>query len=262
MRLNINSDALVKYTNKLEKLHRSGLPITVRNTLSQAALNLKQETMPKSSNKAFKVKSKNFFKANSKVNFAKGFDIKTMQSEVGFFSNKLSLGGKNYAVKNLEQQESGGVIKSKSLIASKEARRGGLTRHEYRISNFDKSSYIDANEIKTRKSKRGKVVKVSSKKERYILAAYGATMKGKKFIRGNIYGGGKSTISKINSISSNIKSKKLSINRTPIYSVKKGRSVSVRSTDFMKRASHESSLNMNKYYIKEAEKQFKRLALK
>ncbi|KKN42121.1 hypothetical protein LCGC14_0716250, partial [marine sediment metagenome] len=73
--LNVNTDEVVRYSNKLEKLHRSAFPIAIRGTLNNAAFDVKQKTMPVSAEKEFVNRQPNFFKANSKVNMAKGFNV-------------------------------------------------------------------------------------------------------------------------------------------------------------------------------------------
>lgn len=115
MILNINSDASVIYTNKLEKLHKSALPVAIRGALNDTAFTMKMDTMPKYAKSIFTQRSPNFWKANSRVNKAEGFDIKTMVSTVGFVSSGLHNSTTNYSVKDLEQQEHGGVIKGRSF---------------------------------------------------------------------------------------------------------------------------------------------------
>ena len=58
MQLNINSDAVVKFTNTLEKLHKSGLPVAIRESLNNAAFDVKKRTMPKAAGDTFKERSK------------------------------------------------------------------------------------------------------------------------------------------------------------------------------------------------------------
>ncbi|MBL4809315.1 MAG: hypothetical protein JKY43_04565, partial [Phycisphaerales bacterium] len=43
---NVNTDAVVSLTNKLEKLHKSAFPVAVRGTLNSAAFDVKQKSMP------------------------------------------------------------------------------------------------------------------------------------------------------------------------------------------------------------------------
>lgn len=248
--LNINSSQLVKYTNQLEKLHRSGVPIAVRNTLSALAMDVKQRTMPKTSAE-FQNREKNFFKANSRVEFAKGFDIKTMQSAVGFSSAKLK-GGDNYAVKDLEKQEHGGAIGGRAFVPLPGSRVGrrdsGKVKSDFRIGNL--KNVVDATKSK------GK-----SRKQRFIKSAFMAKKLygNNAFVLGNP-SKGKRTLSRIDEITKT--GTGLKIRRTAVYSYEKGRTVKVTQTGFMKRASMESRLRTERVFVDMAEKQLKRLQLR
>lgn len=249
--ININSDAVVGFANRLEKLSRNAIPTAVRNTLSQTALDVKQRTMPRSAASTFKVRQRNFFKANSRVNFASGSDISKMKSVVGFVSSGLK-GMNNSAVENLEQQEHGGLIGGKSFIPMKPARRGGndsgLVKVDYRLSTLE--NVVDA-----------KKVKAKTKKQKFIKAAF----KAKKlygnnaFVLGNQQNGNRRTLSRINSIQRNNSKRKLKIRRTALYTYKRGFRANVDRTDFMRRASMESGLRLEPIFISQAKKVFDRL---
>ena len=150
MFLNINDSEIVNFTNKLEQMHRKHLPNAIRNTLNEVALKgVKQKTLLSTTSKEFTQRQKNFFKANSRVDFARGWDINRMQSVVGMSSAKLR-GGSNYAVDDLEQQEKGGKIGGRSLIPLKQARVsnswGRMVRKKYRLSSIKK--VVDARDNK------------------------------------------------------------------------------------------------------------------
>ena len=81
MKLNIKSDAIVKHVNTLEKMHKSALPLVIRQTLNSAAFDVKKVTMPKEASANFDKRNPNFFKANSKVDQAKGFNISSIRSK-------------------------------------------------------------------------------------------------------------------------------------------------------------------------------------
>lgn len=112
MVLNVNTDALVQYTAKLERINKSALPVAVRQTLTKAAYDVKTDTMPSESD-VFIHRKPTFFKANSKVVAAKGFDVEHMEATVGFIPKEDTL---DSSVNDLEQQEHGGVIKGRSFI--------------------------------------------------------------------------------------------------------------------------------------------------
>lgn len=238
MFLNINSDAAVKFTNVLEGLHRSALPVAIRETLNQAAFDLKQNTMPESAANTFVNRTKTFFKANSKVEMATGFNVNTMVATAGFFENKLVDQNTNWSVKDLDEQEEGGQINMKTFIPTVFARRGGtksgLVKSQFRLKVI-KPKMINANLLK---GKNGR--------EKYVEAAKMAGVGG--FV---IY---KKMVWQINKLGEHS-----AVERTPIYSVSKGRNVRVKGTQFMRLASLKTSNKMEGYYIGQAEKQINRL---
>jgi len=238
VKININTDAVVKFTDKLERIHRSALPIAIRSTLNSAAFDVKKTTMPATSKATFTNRVPNFFKANSRVEMAKGFNIREMKAIVGFVDKGLK-GTNNYAVKELEQQEHGGNIEKKSFIPTDKA-RGGKTRAVRpgnRLSSINKvvNSYARNNP-----------------KQAFIKAAIKVGPGG--HVIGNFQ---KKIMWRIDSIDRS--GTRMKIKKTPLYSYQKNRSVHVKATGFMKEASQESANKMQKYYIREAEKQIKRL---
>jgi len=64
---NINTDAAVVMTNKLEKMHRSALPVAIRRTLDSASFDVKQRSLLLNTEKTFEQRKKTFFKATSRV---------------------------------------------------------------------------------------------------------------------------------------------------------------------------------------------------
>ncbi len=255
MELNINTDAAVIFTDKLEAIGKSALPNAIRETLSKAALDVKTNTMPKTADKEFESRRKNFFRANSVVDFAKGKDINSMRSAVGFNSQKLT-GGNNFAVKDLEQQEYGGAIDGKSFIPLDPARVGKNNKKNVSVRNRMNQM---KNIVFAGASRGTGKSRVASKKQRWIRAAFKArSLYGDNALVMGNYRNGRQTLSRIDSISSSLKTRQIQIKRTPIYSFKKNRLVTVKGTGFMERAARESQLNMNLIYITEARKQVDR----
>jgi hypothetical protein len=237
--VNINTDAAVIHTNRLERMGRNALPNAIRNALNSTAFDVKQNTMPKVAKHKFINRAPNFFKANSKVEMARGFNVNTMQSKVGFVPNRSK--GVNQAVKDLEQQEHGGKIEKRSFIATDTARGGSgksLVRPINRLSRI--KNIVD--------------VKNASGKNY-----------GQKFIKSVIYAGkggfvkakfkGRETLWRVNSI----KRKDNKFKLTPIYTYKKGRSVQVDETGFMRKASLLSARKMEDFYIKAARRELARV---
>jgi hypothetical protein len=241
MILNINSDAAVEFTNKMEKLHRSALPVAIRGTLNKAAFDVKQKTMPATSAQEFENRQPNFFKANSRVDMAKGFDVSSMQSAVGFTENGLK-GSNNFAVRDLEQQERGGKIEGRSFIPTDVARGGNNSKAVRPVNRMSGvTNIINSNKVKG--------------KNRHQRFLYAATLAGKGgFVIGNFE---KKILWRIEDIRKS--GGKTVIKKKAIYTYEENREVTVKATGFMERASLMSANKMDDFYIAEATKQIERL---
>ncbi len=233
--ININTDEFVVFANKLEKISRSAMPNAVRNTLNGMAFDVKKNTMLKSSEKNFTNRQKNFFKANSRVETAKGFDIHGMSSKVGF----KSLGAKNTAVDDLEFQERGGKIKKREFVPVKGARPG---------KNIGK--------LVSKKNRLGRISKV-------VKVGYTPGKTGpQKFVKSVLKAGkgghvltDKSMI-RVNNIRRTKKGLKFTLKT--LYSYEKNRSVKIKATHFMEKATEQTSKKGRSIFNKEGAKQFKR----
>jgi hypothetical protein len=252
MILNINSDAVVKHTLRLERLSRSALPVAVRGALNAAAFDVKKNTMPATAKASFIQRKPTFFKAASKVQPAQGFDMKSMKAIVGF----VSKGGNDKSVEELEQQEEGGTIGGRSLITTPQARAGGSWNKNVKADLRIKSlkNVINAQKVRFKGADR-------NKKQKFVRAAIKAKeLYGKNaFVLGNIWGSGNQTLSRIDRITFNREKGTVTFKRTPVYTYRKGRKIQVARTNFMKRASLESGLSLEKHYQNEAIKQLKKL---
>lgn len=250
MQLNIDTSAVVAFTNKLEKMKRSALPSAIRETLSRTAMDVKRVTMPETSQKHFINRNKTFFKANSRVEFAKGWDVKTMKSVVGFTPHTAR--ANEEAVRELRQQEHGGDIDSRSFIPLDNARSGGIAtpvRPMNRLARIRNQVGDLKNIPDVRNAPRAR-----SGRQAYIKTAMMAGERG--FIIAGLHG--KRIVYRINSIRRN--GRGMQVKSTPIYSLKSGRSVSIDDdTHFMREASLKSARKMEKFYIEEASKQIARL---
>lgn len=246
MQINVNTAALSHYTRQLEGIRKSALPSAVRNTLNSAAFDVKGKSMPKVAKATFTQRKPNFFKANSRVEPANGGSIPALKATVGFIP-------KDAAVKELEQQERGGIIGGRSFITEPEARVGKSwaksVTAKNRITALD--NVINAEKVRVTANNRNKNL---TKKQKFIRAAIMA-----KKLHGNnalVLGnsvGGVQTLSRINRIAKT-NNGGLNIKRTPLYTYRKDRKVRIKSTNFMKRASLESGMKLERWFITHAEK--------
>ena len=259
MILNINTSAVVIFTNKLEKMHRSALPNAVRDTLNSAAFDVKQHTMLASADKFFEKRNPNFFRANSRVQKATGWDLKGMKAIVGFTPHTAQYN--NEAVQELQQQEHGGTIDDRDFIPMDEARSGGNATAVRPMNRLNKirsqvgslKNIVDA----SRGTKRQFVQKAMT------VGAQNTSLNksgSRSVVNGFIIGGmhGKKTLYRVNAI--HRISRNTQVKVTPIYSFKKGRKVGIdEDTHFMQEASLKSAKKLNQFFIKEANRQFAKI---
>lgn len=228
IKIDIDSDAVVKFTGKLERIHRSALPNVIRTTLNSAAFDVKKNTMPDETKRTFVNRNKTFFSANSRVQMAKGFDIKTMHSTVGFIN-----GESNQAIRDLESQERGGSIGGRSFVPLKGARESGdynkKVENKYRTTKF--KNVVRASREKGNKGQR--IIKAAFK------AGRGGNIISQNGIVFRVVG---------------LKKKGEKIKLKAIYSFRKGRTPKIKATHFMQKSSTKSSQKIDQFYIKEAKK--------
>jgi hypothetical protein len=156
LKLNVNTDASIQLTAKLEKLHRSAFPSAVRNTLNEVAFNAKK-IVPKKASYNFTIRQKNLFNRMTLIDKAVGFNVKQMMSKIGVDGSKESLSD------GLEKQETGGVINGRKLIA-----------HDFaRVSNSPSKKVKSKNLF-------NKIGKIGTAKERVKGSKYFRIKKGSK----------------------------------------------------------------------------------
>lgn len=257
--IDIDSKELRNFTHTLEKISRSALPVAIRQTLNDAAYDVKLRTMPQTSDASFIKRKPTFWKAKSRVEGAKGFDVDTMQSTVGFLEGKKH----SQAVRDLDEQEHGGKIDDKDFIAMDEARTGNSNSRQVRKKNWlgtidpvfkttkwngrFPSSWIQAGKITT--DRFGK--KITSNKAKWFQAVYTAkkgqyilgTGKSKTLYRKDVTGEGPS----------------LKMQLTPLYSFEKGRKVKVKGKHFMENAALKSAQSLDKFFYKNGTRQINKI---
>lgn len=237
MQLNINTNEVVKFTAKLETLRKSALPNAIRGTLNDAAFDTKTKTMPTQAKADFINRSPNFFKANSRVEKAVGFEVNQMRSVVGFIDTGLR-GENNFSVKDLEQQEHSGIIRGKAFIPLDPARQSGYTTL---VKPANRLTAILNKVVVANKMSGG------SKKQKFIQAIYKAGQGG--YVLGsNIKG--ENILWRVDSLDPNEALKRFSL--TPLYDYVKNRGVHVDETGFMRTASLNSAEKLNAFYIAQA----------
>jgi hypothetical protein len=128
----INSDELVRYTNKLEKLHKSALPIAVRSTLNNLAFKGRSSSIRKFKKNFIDRTSDRFIRSHNIANKSKNtFNINEMETSFGIEKGKSRSGDK------LEIQEKGGTIPGRDIPIDT-VRVGGARKAKIKRSLYKK----------------------------------------------------------------------------------------------------------------------------
>lgn len=227
--INVNNDAVVQLTNKLEKISRSAFPVAIRQTLTNTARDMKTRSILIVSSKEFTNRSKNFFKVFSGFIPASGFNVNSMRATVGIFPKG------NQSARDLEAQEFGGKVSGRSFIPNESGAARVGKSHDKKISkskalsNFKNSPRVAWGN----KKKFNQVVQKLNKGEAVI---YGNTLM--VLVR-------------------KLKNKKTPFKMQKLWTYKSGRSANInKASHFMLKSAILSRKKMLSLYKKEAERQF------
>lgn len=241
MRIDINNIEVKRFSDRLRQMHRSNLPIVVRQTLNDMAFDVKQHTLLKSADKAFILRNPGFFKKHSGVKKAVGWDVNSMESIVGIEPKGIK------AAEQLTKQEFGGTISNRSAIYMKSARVSGSNAKKVRRQNY----------LGTKGIVRGRPSAGRTRKSNFVAAAYMAQKEG-KFL---LWEGSKNeTIFDIKSVGFTGKGRHRSakINAVAIADYEKNRSVNLQARPFLKPASLLSYQKANTFFAQNAKKRFEK----
>ena len=172
MKLNVNTKATIVLTVKLERLRSSAFPSAVRSTLNDGAFEMKKTNIGESARKNMTVRNPTVFKKFTGVKKATGFNINTMNSEVGFIPKDGLKGSK--VPTGMESNEVGGVDQTGFMYMQKTRTSGsrsrGLVRRNARY-----------NKAKILKVGRASNIKTKSKQSRFIVSAIESVEQKKPF---------------------------------------------------------------------------------
>ncbi len=243
--LDVNSSAVIRFTARLEQLNRSAYPVAVRQTLNDAAFDVKNRTLTKSANKNFTRRSPNFFKTFSRVDKAVGFNVNSMRSIVGMSDNGKQ--SAKTAINNMEKQEEGGVIEDGSIYL-KDSRRGSVNKGLVRRSN-----YYDKSRVVTGKSRvrRGG----GTNRSKFVARAFRSLNDKKPMFFNSMRG---NYLMQVQSIKRS-KDGKLKIKSSLLMKARKDKPARLKGTHFTKEAAMMTVKMIETFYIRNANKQFARV---
>lgn len=241
--LDINSEKNIKYTAKLERLHRSALPSAIRNTLNNAAFETKK-ILPRIADEKFIIRQAAFFRRFSIVEKANGFNIERMKSTVGINSST-----DREIANNLVSQEFGGMVRAKKLIPHDDSRVSKSNNKRVRKDNRLNKVNVH-NGTGAFKRHRG------TRKSKFIAAVMGTAKSGKGYMM--LRNGSKGMIYKISNVSQNRRNGKIKFKATKLYSVRSKKTHQVKGRFFMRDSAMTQIKKIPKYFKNNAEFQFRK----
>jgi hypothetical protein len=240
MIFSINNKEVEQFTNRLREMHRSNLPIVVRQTLNDMAFDVKTNTLPNFYKKSFVVRQSKFLKAHTGVKKAEGWDIEKMQSEVGIVDKGSE------AAKELSMQEFGGA-KRKPFVYMRNAR---ASRANEKLVN--RKYYINKNLKITGQPK------VSRTRKSNMVAQAIMAQRLNKFVIWDSKSG--QTVNMVNSITfkGTGRNRNVKINTSPIADYESNRNIKLSKKPFLLPASKASFAKAEHFFIKNAKKRFEK----
>lgn len=137
---NVNTDAIIHLTSKLERLNKYSFPSAVRSTLNDGAFQMKKKEILDSAKLNMTVRNPSFFRKFTGVKRATGSNINSMVAEVGFKNTDPNpIKGKK-AIEGMEHNEVGGSDNTGAMYLGKARTSNTLKKLVRRKARFDKSN--------------------------------------------------------------------------------------------------------------------------
>ena len=241
--LDVNASGIIDFTKKLDKLKKSALPNAVRNTLNTMAFDTKKKTLLSEAKRSFVQRNPSFFRRFSKVEMAKGFNINTMRSTVGMV-DRASGRSSEQAGRNMTQQQVSGRIGGRTFVPLDTARTSKSSKKNVRRANRLRNLNIVLDTMDSR---------ASDPKQRFVQSAVFAVERfGSGAVIKHRRDDGRTFLYKVERGGSDLRTRQFNIKVTPLYSVKSGRTVSVRAQPFTFRASVRTAKNVERIWKEKA----------
>lgn len=240
MKLDVNTDASIALSAKLEKLHKSAFPSAVRNTLNDCTFDMKSKTVLISAKKNFKsVKQPSLLKRSLLIKKATGFNVNSMTSTIGLI--KLDNVSDAYS-KGLEKQEKGGVIDDGARYLKGARGSNNLLGKVRRENYYDKNKVISGRS-KRKGTRKSKFVARAYMSNKLNLPFFGNTSKGNMLFKTKKFSNSKG---------------KVSMKIIPLMMSRRKVKSKIKQTNFMSEAGIMTFKKINDFYKKQAEFQFKK----
>lgn len=241
----VNNKDVIKFSNRLEKMHKSDFPLAVRGTLNDLAFDQKTKELMIAAEQVFILRNPNFIRSHTGVIKADGWDVNNMQSICGVTPKGLQ------AAKQLEVQEKGGTIPDRKIIYVDPA-RGGSKEKRVKTRNWvNKSGYVQGRPNR-RRGRRSQIVAQS-----VVARNTGKLIKIKTRTSDHFF--------KVNSVRfiGRGLSRRVNMRMTAIASYERGRSIKIsKERPFMRISGERSLSKANNFFIKNAERRFEKALMK
>tara|TARA_B100000953_G_C18034140_1_gene423819 strand:- start:3049 stop:3792 length:744 start_codon:yes stop_codon:yes gene_type:complete len=239
----VNNKAVIQLTAKLERMHKSAFPSAVRNTLNNAAFDMKQKGILESARKNFTtVRSPSFFKRMTRVNKASGWNVNRMRSEAGFVN--ASDPSIRSAVEGMEKQEFGGIVNDGARYL-----KGARTSNSY-DRKVRRKNYYDRSKVITGRN-RGR----GTRKSKFVSRMYRSKKSKKPFFMNTMRG---NFLVEVRSIRRNKRSGKIKASLKFLMMSRDKTPVNISRTRFISKAAIKESKSLARNYEKNANYQFKK----
>lgn len=239
--MNVNSNAAIILTAKLERLNKSAFPSAVRSTLNDAAFSMKQKEILDSAKRNMTVRNPTVFKKFTGVKRANGFNVSSMHSEVGFIPKDGVSGSK--VPEGMEHNEVGGTDKEGAMYLAKTRTGNSLAKRVRRKARFDKNKIARGTSSYRKSRKLANVPNMmASYKEK--MPTYIETSKGKFLVQ-------------VKKFDRN--GKKLSIDLDFLMRSRKKNPARAKASHFNREAALKTQKQMDDFYLKAATFQFNKV---
>lgn len=244
MKLDVNTNANIILTAKLERLNRSAFPSAVRSTLNDAAFEMKKTNILASAKVNMTIRNPTVFKKFTGVKRAAGFNVSSMYSEVGFIPKDGKSGSK--VPEGMEHNEVGGIDNDGAMYLGKARTSNSLKKRVRRAARFDKSKL----------AKTGRSINIKSKKEGFMSKALASLYDNAPVMIKTSKG---SFMVKVTSISSGTKSRKLDIKMDFLMRGRTKNPARAKATHFNQEAAIKTSKQIEGFYNTNATFQFNKV---
>lgn len=236
---NVNTDAAIILTAKLERLNKIAFPAAVRSTLSDGAFYMKQGGISNSANKNMTIRNKTVFKKFTGVEKARfNRNIEQMKATVGFIPKDGVKGSK--VPQGMEANEFGGVDKDGLMYMPKTRVSGDQKRLVRNKSRYSKGKVIKGR-VRTKKSVSNTMNMMSSYQEKKPTFVH--TKKGRFLVQ-------------VTDVGYNVFTKKHDFKLDFLMRDRKYNQAKSKATHFVKEAALTTQKKMDEFYAKNAQYHF------